>query len=65
MKFSIEKFYIQLAKNEITLTALVKRSGISQKTLSSIKCGTQKPNPKTIGKLAKALNCDVTDLLEE
>lgn len=65
MKFSVKKFFLQLANNEMTITKLIKVSGISQKTLSCAKCGTQNPSPRTIGKLAKALNCKVEDLLED
>ncbi len=65
MNFSVKKFYIQLAKNELTITDLITLSGVSQKTLSSAKCGTQNPSPKTVGKLARALKCKVEDLLED
>jgi len=65
MKFSVNKFFIQLAKSEMSVIQLIELTGMSQKTISNVKCGKQKPNPRTIGKFAKAFNCSVEELLED
>lgn len=48
----------------ITYKVLAERTGISTCTLARIKNGHQKARPSTIGKIAKALNVKVEDLIE-
>jgi len=47
------------------MTELSKLSGINKVTLTRIRKERQEPKPKTVGKIAKALNVDVTELIEE
>lgn len=63
MRISIEKFNLILANRAITINQLSENSKVSRVTISRIKSGTQKARPHTIGKLAKALNCKVEDLI--
>ena len=65
MKIDIEKLKIAQANKCMTNHDLCRVAKIGHVTLIEIKNGSRKnPNLKTIGKLAKALNVDVTDLLE-
>ena len=62
MRFNRIKFITELAKQDLTLIELSKRSGVNRVTLSNIKCG--KSCKDEIGyKIAKALNVKVEDLI--
>lgn len=58
-----QKLIIAIANAGYTATELSKVSGVSQVTLARFKAGTQKARPQTLGKLAKALNVKVEDLI--
>lgn len=60
MQVSTLKLDIQLAKQIKGITDL--RSDIAPATLTKIKKGDS-VSPKTVGRLAKILNCDVEDLI--
>ena len=62
MKISVEKLEIELARQCKTLSDL--RNGASSKTLLRIKNGCE-VTPKTAGRIARALNVDVADLVKE
>lgn len=65
MKINTEKLKIAQANKCMTNHDLCRVAKIGHVTLIEIKNGSRKnPNLKTIGKLAKALNVDVTDLLQ-
>ncbi len=53
------------AERQITLRDLEEMSGVSKETISGIERGSRSPQPLTLGKLAKALDVDVDDLLSE
>lgn len=64
MKLNTTRIETFLAQRNMTKSALAEGSGISRQNLSTIiRRGTCEP--RTIGKLAKALNVPVEDLLEE
>lgn len=65
LSFSVKKLCVQLAKNVLTITELSRLSGVSRHTLTRLKSGTHELNTKIVGKLAKALNCEVEDLIED
>lgn len=66
MKIDIEKLNIAQANSCLTNKELCKNAEVGYITLIEIKNGKRKsPNLKTLGKLAKALNVDVTELLEK
>lgn len=57
------EFLKMIRKEEkMTLKELAEASGLSLNTISFLENGKSKPNPITIAKLSKALNCDY-DLL--
>lgn len=63
LSINSQKLIIAIANAGYTATELSKVSGISQVTLARFKAGTQKARPQTLGKLAKALNVKVEDLI--
>ena len=64
MKIDNKKLEIVMATRCISLKELSKRSSISEVTLTRLKRNVQKPKPKTIGKIAKALKCNVIEIIE-
>lgn len=64
MKVSKKKFDVVIANACLTLGALANKTGVSITTLTRIRSGQQQPRPVTIGKIAKALNVKVEDLVE-
>lgn len=65
MKFSIQKFCTVMAEKEITLAELSKLTQIDIGNLSRYKNGKCEPSLKNIGKIAKALEIKITDLIFE
>lgn len=64
MNINKNKLDLAMAKECCTAEQLVKLTGVSQVTLGRIKRGVQQPRPATIGKIAKALNVRVEELIE-
>ncbi len=62
MRIDLKKLEIALAKNCMSEADL--RSGTSPQTLLRIRQGME-VRPKTVGKIAKALNVPVTDIIED
>lgn len=63
MRISTTKIATELARKGMNYTQLSKRAGIARQTMSTI--NTRKTcKPETAGKLAAALGCDVTDLIQ-
>lgn len=62
----IAKFNLELAMANACVTAeeLSKITGISSITIARIKNGVQEARPSTVGKIAKALNVKVEELIE-
>lgn len=65
MRFDYNKLQLIMTKKGINNIDVVKVSGISANTISSVVNGRQMPTKKTIGKIAKALEVDVTELIAE
>lgn len=63
MKINIEKLEIALANACLTTGQLSKKTELNYSTISRIKLGMQ-AHPATVGKIAKALNCAVQELIE-
>lgn len=63
MKINVMKLNVAMAKACITTNELSNKAELNYSTLTRIKSGTQ-ANPATIGKIAKALNVDVEELIE-
>ena len=62
MKIDSRKLDLILARECKSLSDL--RDGSSPQTLRRIRRG-EEVQPKTLGRIARALNCDVTDIMEE
>ena len=65
MKIDARKLEILQARECLNNKELEKRAKIGHPTLARVKQGIRNVQPATVGKLAKALNCDVTELLED
>lgn len=65
MQISKSKLEKVMAEQCITAENLAKLTGVSQVTLARMKRGVQNARPATIGKIAKALNVPVENLIEE
>lgn len=64
MKLNKEKLEILIATNCFTNEMLAETSGISRPMISKYVSGKIEPRPIIVGKIAKALNCEVTDIIE-
>lgn len=64
MRIDRIKFITELAKQDLTLIELSKRSGVNRVTLSNIKCG-KSCREDIAQKVAKALNVDLEKLIEK
>lgn len=67
MNLSVKKLKIALARKSMRVSDLACISGISVNTINSWIKNTGKRNPttRTLGMVAKALEVDVTELIEE
>ena len=63
MRISERAFFIAMANKGYSKKELAKRAGVSVLTVTNLLLHGAKAYPATIGKLAKALNVEVTDLL--
>lgn len=64
MKIDKMKIDIAMANKGYSAKELSKNSGISQITIARLKRGVQEARPETIGKIAKALNVPVENLID-
>lgn len=65
MKLDVKRLHLELARLCLSKKELCDLSGVDVVTLSRIINGSQNPRPATIGRIAKALGVDVTELLED
>lgn len=65
MKIDNKKLDLIMAENCLSAEEFAKLAGVSSVTVSRIKKGTQKARPKTIGKIVKALNLKVNELIKD
>lgn len=65
MRININKLLLAMANACITIGELSNKSGISRTALNNFTTGKGNPKPATIGKLAKALNVNVEELIED
>lgn len=63
MKISRKKFDIARGNKGLSIKELSKMTGLSQATL--LKVGKQELNPVTVGKIAKALNVTIEEIIED
>lgn len=64
MKISREKINICLARQCMSVSALAKKYGVTRSSMSAI-LNKKDINTVCLGKLAKALNVDVTEIMED
>jgi transcriptional regulator with XRE-family HTH domain len=64
MKIDKQKLAIAMGNSCITFNELSIKSGVSRITIGKFLSGKVVPRPATIGKIAKALNVKVEDLIE-
>lgn len=65
MNVSKSKIFILMANECINIHELAKKANLSLTTLNTTLNNKRKPKPTTVGKIAKALNVDVVEILEE
>lgn len=65
MRLDIKKLNIAQANKCFSNIELSQNANVGLQTITEIKQGKRTPTLKTIGKIAKALNCDVTELIEQ
>ncbi|HEY4533115.1 MAG TPA: helix-turn-helix transcriptional regulator [Fusobacterium sp.] len=65
MKISKQKLEIAKARNCMTTETLSKKAKVSVLAITRVGNSNYETQPATVGKLAKALGVDVTDLLED
>lgn len=65
MKINSDKLMLAMANACVTISELSIRSNISRPTLTKFTTGKSNPRPITVGKIAKALNVKVEDLIED
>lgn len=58
------KLDLAMANKAYSAKELSQKCGVSQVTIVRIKKGVQEARPETIGKIAKALDVPVTDIIE-
>lgn len=63
MNLDLKQLRIARIKANLTICQLATISGIHRATLSKIEKGYQIPTPKTINKIAKALNVGIEDIV--
>ena len=59
-----EAFNLALAQAELTKQEVAKKSGVAPSTITKLLNGNQEMHPRTAGKIAKALGCNVTEIIE-
>jgi transcriptional regulator with XRE-family HTH domain len=64
LKVNSEKFLLALAKAEMTTTELKEKSGVGRNTISKILNNVATVRPVKIGRLAKALNVPVEQIID-
>lgn len=65
MRISNEKLLLALANEGMLLKELAEKAGITMEALRNIRKGKSIPKPATVGKIAKALNVNVQEIIME
>ena len=65
MKVDKQKLETLMAQNCLSVLELANKSQVSKSVLFKIGRVNSNLRPITIGKIARALNCDVTELIEQ
>ena len=59
-----EAFNLALAQAELTKQEVAQKSGVAPSTITKLLSGNQKMQPRTAGKIAKALGCNLSDIIK-
>lgn len=65
MKIDSKKLDIAMAEACLTVNELSKQSGVNVVTLTRLRKGNQELMPKTVGKIARALDISVEELIQK
>lgn len=65
MTLNLKKVIVIMARNCMDDKDMLKKAGLPAGTWSQIKSGKCKAKTSTIGKIAKGLGVDVTEILED
>lgn len=63
MEINNKKFEIALARSGLTIAQAAERAGISRQRFSMI-LNQKNVTPQTVGKIAKGIGVDVTEIIE-
>ena len=64
MTISDSKFEMAMARQAMTKTSLAEKAGMSRNRLNVV-LNSKKVTPMVVGRIAKALGVDVTEILED
>lgn len=64
MKVNFQKLQLAMANKAYSAKELSEKCGVSQVTITRITRGVQDARPQTVGKIAKALDVSVTEIIE-
>ena len=64
MKIDGRKLDMIMAAQCLTAETLSTVTGVSQVSIARFRKGTQNPRPATVGKIAKALNVEIQEIIE-
>lgn len=64
MQINKEKLQLAMANACMNISELSQKADISRFSLNAYSNGTRNPKPVTVGKIAKALNVKVEDLVD-
>lgn len=65
LRINKTEFKRRLMLKGVSAKELAKIAGLHEATISRAINGRRKPDPETIGKIARALDCNPVDILEE
>lgn len=64
MKINKQKLQVAMANACLSMDDLAALAEVSRVSISKYLSGKRQPKPKTVGKIAKALNVPVTEIIE-
>lgn len=65
MTINPQKLTLAMSRACMSSAELQREAAISDVTLCKIRNGTQKPRPATVGRIARALGIDPTEIIEQ
>ena len=65
MKLDVKKMQLIMARKELGIRELAKKAGVSAASVSKYARGLVEPSIRSLGKVANALDVDVTEIIED